>query len=299
MNTPLNFTLNIPLEIIKKAFENKKSWVKIHLFGPNREILIKESNETYDLYFQKDILITKKFYLLCDTDISYKYILSIDKLNNIRIQFPFYYNCYYYKNTCDNSTKCFFKWTIYNNNNNYSQICKRFISIIKHQFFYYINKNTKKISVYKFEQNIKDSVGYFLFYKSISIKNSIESYLNLLFNPKNIYGFKYHIITYQGEKYKPGFSHIYINLKNGTIVSVRVKNFKLEYDKLIMHLKNRCNGKKPLISEEKIIINQLGKNLMLLSIFYRIPTIIKFENIKKIDKWYNFKLLKIKEELEK
>lgn len=63
-------------------------------------------------------------------------------------------------------------------------------------------------------------------------------------------------------------------------------------------MKIKCNGENPLIKEEKIIINQIGENLMLFEIFYRVSSNLNYKNIKKISQWYNFKLRKIKDELE-
>lgn len=183
----INFVINLPLEFIKKAFKNKDNYLNIHLYNQVQDVILKQKDNSIIIYVDNDLFITQNFYVIEDTDFSFKYILCIEKINNIKIPFPFYYCCYYYKNSCQNTTVCFFQWTSYNKINYYSKDLDKYISQVKKNYLLNVDGDRKKNIINKFEENIKKVVKFLLVYKSTIIKNIINSYLNLLFNPKNIY----------------------------------------------------------------------------------------------------------------
>jgi len=184
MSFKLSFGLNFPLEFVKKAFNKKDNFLKIHFYSQSRDISLKLKDKNQFTYVDKDLFITNNLYIIEETEFSFKYIICVEKINNNKISFPFYYYCSYYKNSFDNTTKCFFYWTIYNKNNYYSYDFNKCVWLINKYFSFFNREVGNKICINKFEENIRNIIGFFVVYKSIMIKSTINNYLNLLFNPK-------------------------------------------------------------------------------------------------------------------
>ncbi len=229
----------------------------------------------------------------------FSFSMKLDKINSFRLPLNIFFTINFFENSFDNSTYMFFEIGIgFPPQNNLSNLAISWIInnpyLISKKDFIVINK--------LLEQYLYSCKKEFSIFESILIKKPVleiwDKISNIPYLVNIILKIPHHEVKCQGEKGKVGSNFILYNLETGFIINFRIKNAKINKDKIIVYFKKEINGYKAINNKFKVIITEIGSNLSLLQIEHNIPIYCSGIITEKLQNWTKYILNKCKYHLE-
>ena len=230
----------------------------------------------------------------------FRFCMKIDKINSFKLPINVLFSINFIENIFDNSTLMIQEIGIgFPYPNNITNLALNWIInnplIIQKKEFIFINKVLEKY--------IYSSKREFSVYESILINKPVleiwEVVSNIPYLVNYVLKIPLHTVKCQGEKGKVGSNAILYNLQTGYVINFRIKNTKVNKEKIIVYFKKEINGQKAINNKFKIIITEMNKNMSLFQVEHNIPIYSSGIVTQILKKWTRFILNRCKIDLEK
>ena len=230
----------------------------------------------------------------------FSFCMRINKINSFKLPINLLLSVNFVENIFDNSTLMIQEIGIgFPFPNNITNLALNWIInnplIIQKKDFIFINKVLEKY-IYSCKRE-------FSVYESILINKPVleiwEVVSNIPYLVNYILKIPLHTVKCQGEKGKVGSNAILYNLQTGYVINFRIKNTKVNKEKIIVYFKKEINGQKAINNKFKIIITEMNKNMSLFQVEHNIPIYSSGIVTQILKKWTRFILHRCKIDLEK
>ncbi len=236
----------------------------------------------------------------CQNQGQFSFCMRINKINSFKLPINVLFSINFIENIFDNSTLMIQEIGIgFPYPNNITNLALNWIInnplIIQKKEFIFINKVLEKY--------IYSSKREFSVYESILINKPVleiwEVVSNIPYLVNYVLKIPLHTVKCQGEKGKVGSNAILYNLQTGYVINFRIKNTKVNKEKIIVYFKKEINGQKAINNKFKIIITEMNKNISLFQVEHNIPIYSSGIVTQILKKWTRFILHRCKIDLEK
>ena len=236
----------------------------------------------------------------CQNQGQFSFCMRINKINSFKLPINVLFSINFIENIFDNSTLMIQEIGIgFPYPNNITNLALNWIInnplIIQKKEFIFINKVLEKY--------IYSSKREFSVYESILINKPVleiwEVVSNIPYLVNYVLKIPLHTVKCQGEKGKVGSNAILYNLQTGYVINFRIKNTKVNKEKIIVYFKKEINGQKAINNKFKIIITEMNKNMSLFQVEHNIPIYSSGIVTQILKKWTRFILHRCKIDLEK
>ena len=236
----------------------------------------------------------------CQNQGQFSFCMRINKINSFKLPINVLFSINFIENIFDNSTLMIQEIGIgFPYPNNITNLALNWIIknplIIQKKEFIFINKVLEKY--------IYSSKREFSVYESILINKPVleiwEVVSNIPYLVNYVLKIPLHTVKCQGEKGKVGSNAILYNLQTGYVINFRIKNTKVNKEKIIVYFKKEINGQKAINNKFKIIITEMNKNMSLFQVEHNIPIYSSGIVTQILKKWTRFILNRCKIDLEK
>ena len=236
----------------------------------------------------------------CQNQGQFSFCMRINKINSFKLPINVLFSINFIENIFDNSTLMIQEIGIgIPYPNNITNLALNWIInnplIIQKKEFIFINKVLEKY--------IYSSKREFSVYESILINKPVleiwEVVSNIPYLVNYVLKIPLHTVKCQGEKGKVGSNAILYNLQTGYVINFRIKNTKVNKEKIIVYFKKEINGQKAINNKFKIIITEMNKNISLFQVEHNIPIYSSGIVTQILKKWTRFILHRCKIDLEK
>jgi hypothetical protein len=277
-NRSFKYKFNQPFNQVVEFYTNIDIFKKINFFG----LIEKIDNSNKKKFFEKDytmVFIWKKVIKIEFITIDYYqkqgqfcFSMKINKINSFKLPFNIIITTKFFEDLFDNSTLIIYEIGIGNPYQN--SIANNILSLILNSP--YLIQEKEFIAINKLiEKYIKSCKKEYIIYQSILINKPPLDIWNFLTNVSYIVNIVLKIPNHyaysKGEKGKVGSNSIIYNTKTGYNINFRIKNAKINNDKIIVYMKKNVNCKKAVNHKLKIIITEISNNISLLQLEQNIP----------------------------
>ncbi len=300
------YKYNQPFNQVVEFCTNVDIFKKINFLGLIERIEITNKKKFFELDCNMFFFWKKKIKIEFITINNYQnqgqfsFLMKINKINSFKLPLNLLFSINFVENILDNSTLMIHEIGIgFPYPTNITSLAINWIInnplIIQKKDFIFINKLLEKY-IYTCKRE-------FSVYESILIKKPVLEIWDIISNipylVNSILKIPLHSVKCQGEKGKVGSNAILYNLQTGYIINFRIKNTKVNKDKIIVYFKKEINGQKAINNKFKIIITEMNKNISLFQVEHNIPIYCSGIVTEVLKKWTRFILHRCKIDLEK
>ena len=300
------YKFNQPFNQVVEFCTNIDIYKKVNFLGLIEKIETTNKKKFFELDCNTLFLWKKKIKIEFITINNYqnqgqfRFCMKIDKINSFKLPINVLFSINFLENIFDNSTLMIQEIGIgFPYPNNITNLALNWIInnplIIQKKEFIFINKVLEKY--------IYSSKREFSVYESILINKPVLEIWEVISNIPYLVNFilkiPLHTVKCQGEKGKVGSNAILYNLQTGYVINFRIKNTKVNKEKIIVYFKKEINGQKAINNKFKIIITEMNKNMSLFQVEHNIPIYSSGIVTQILKKWTRFILHRCKIDLEK
>ena len=299
------YKFNQPFNQVVEFCTNIDIYKKVNFLGLIEKIETTNKKKFFELDCNTLFLWKKKIKIEFITINNYqnqgqfRFCMKIDKINSFKLPINVLFSINFLENIFDNSTLMIYEIGVdIPYPNNISNLTLNWIInnplVIQKKEFIFINKLLEKY-IYSCKRE-------FSVYESILINKPVLEIWEVISNIPYLVNFilkiPLHTVKCQGEKGKVGSNFILYNLETDFIINFRIKNAKINKDKIIVYFKKEINGYKAINNKFKVIITEIGNNLSLLQIEHNIPIFCNGIIAQTLKNWTKFILYKCKIDIE-
>ena len=300
------YKYNQPFNQVVEFCTNVDIFKKINFLGLIERIEITNKKKFFELDCNMFFFWKKKIKIEFITINNYqnqgqfRFCMKIDKINSFKLPINVLFSINFLENIFDNSTLMIYEIGVdIPYPNNISNLTLNWIInnplVIQKKEFIFINKLLEKY-IYSCKRE-------FSVYESILINKPVLEIWEVISNIPYLVNFilkiPLHTVKCQGEKGKVGSNAILFNLRTGYVINFRIKNTKINKDKIIVYFKKEINGQKAINNKFKIIITEMNKNMSLFQVEHNIPIYCSGNVTQILKQWTKFILHRCKIYLEK
>jgi hypothetical protein len=275
------YKFNQPFNQVVEFCTNIDIYKKVNFLGLIEKIETTNKKKFFELDCNTLFLWKKKIKIEFITINNYqnqgqfRFCMKIDKINSFKLPINVLFSINFLENIFDNSTLMIYEIGVdIPYPNNISNLTLNWIInnplVIQKKEFIFINKLLEKY-IYSCKRE-------FSVYESILINKPVLEIWEVISNIPYLVNFilkiPLHTVKCQGEKGKVGSNAILFNLRTGYVINFRIKNTKINKDKIIVYFKKEINGQKAINNKFKIIITEMNKNMSLFQVEHNIPIIV-------------------------
>ena len=300
------YKFNQPFNQVVEFCTNIDIYKKVNFLGLIEKIETTNKKKFFELDCNTLFLWKKKIKIEFITINNYqnqgqfRFCMKIDKINSFKLPINVLFSINFLENIFDNSTLMIYEIGVdIPYPNNISNLTLNWIInnplVIQKKEFIFINKLLEKY-IYSCKRE-------FSVYESILINKPVLEIWEVISNIPYLVNFilkiPFHTVKCQGEKGKVGSNAILFNLRTGYVINFRIKNTKINKDKIIVYFKKEINGQKAINNKFKIIITEINKNISLFQVEHNIPIYCSGNVTQILKQWTKFILHRCKIDLEK